>query len=153
MSTELPMAHCKRRLAALWFIVGGAIVLLVFILTLLGVYKQTSKAMWEWVLPTIMPTMSLMLGVLLMDMRSPATTAERVDSFVFWLSFVLSAVYLLAVLATAVKQSFWEFPSLKIELTSLRQSNLFLGPAQGLVAAAMGAFFVKGHAPQRPETT
>ena len=146
MTDYLTMAQSKRRLAALWFTFGGGILLLIFLQSLFGRYGPLTQAVWQWVLPTVMPTLSLILGVLLTDLKGEKA-ASAVDGFTFWLSFLLSAVYLLAVLTTILIQDSVERSALKI----MEQSNLFLGPMQGLVAAAIGAFFVKSETGKSPK--
>jgi len=58
----------------------------------------------------------------------------------FRLSFTLSAVYLFVVALTVLLQPFAEATPFEI----MKASNLWLGPFQGLVSAALGAFFIRG---------
>jgi len=87
-----------------------------------------------------MPTLSLIVGVLVLDVTSGRDAEKKVDSFFFWLAFLLSAVYLVLVATTLFLQPFTGVPLRGL----MKLSNLWLGPLQGLVAAALGAFFVKG---------
>jgi H+/Cl- antiporter ClcA len=138
----LPMIACKRRLAALWF--GGAGILFFILLfqSIFGRYGERASDAWSWLLPTIMPTLSLVIGVLVMDALGKGISVIEVDAFLFKLTFGISTAYLVAVLSLFLFQPFTNVSPFEL----MSQSNLWLGPFQGLVAGAMGAFFVK--APQ-----
>ncbi len=135
---KLSMYQCKRRLAALWFIGAGAVFFVVFLQTAFGHYGEKVTEVWSWVLPTVMPTLSLVLGVLVVDALGKGISITRIDDFLFRLTFGLSLAYLLAVLLIFLLQPFTRVPPLQL----MQQSNLWLGPFQGLVAAGLGAFFV-----------
>jgi hypothetical protein len=61
------------------------------------------------------------------------------DAFLYRLALWLSCAYLLLILLSILVQPFAPLPPLAL----MQQSNLWLGPLQGLVAGALGAFFVK----------
>jgi hypothetical protein len=133
------MTACKRYLAALWF--SGACVLFFVLLlqTIFGRYGTRTNDAWSWMLPTIMPTLSLVLGVLVMDALGKGQVVEGVDPFLFKLTIGISSAYLVAVLLIFLVQPLTSVTPFEL----MNQSNLWLGPFQGLVAAALGAFFVK----------
>lgn len=136
---RLSKAKCRAALGALWFIGGGSLFLLFVVQTILGKYQDKTNEAWAWFLPTIMPTLLLMIGVFAADVTNPQEENASVKLFIFCLSFGISAAYLIAVALTIFLQpyssmKFWEL---------MKQSNLYLGPFQGLVAAAVGIFFVK----------
>lgn len=140
MSNQLSTKVCKRRLATLWF-AGGLVVFVVLVLqSVFDRFGDRVEDAWSWFLPSIMPTLSLIVGVLVLDVTSSRDAEKKVDSFFFWLAFLLSAVYLVFVATTLFLQPFTGVPLLDL----MKRSNLWLGPLQGLVAAALGAFFVKG---------
>jgi len=141
MKKEISLKTCKKRLAALWFTMGPIIVLLLVVISLLG-KKLGDKAdeAWGWFLPTVMPTLSLIIGVLVVDATDPQKTEKKVDRFLFWLAFDLSFFYLAIVVLTILIQPFTGSTLLDL----MKASNLWLGPVQGLVAAVLGAFFIKG---------
>jgi hypothetical protein len=93
---------------------------------------------WAWLLPGILPTLSLIIGVLVMDALGMSVRAATVDGFMFWAAFGLSVFYLVIVALPILLQPF----SAIEPLWMLRQSNLWLGPMQGLVGAAPAAFFI-----------
>ncbi|MBU4445014.1 hypothetical protein KJ656_08045 [bacterium] len=135
----LPMSNCKRKLATLWFSGAGVLFFVLLLQTIFGRYGNRSPDAWSWFLPTILPTLSLVIGVLVMDVLGKGLRAIVVDAFLFRLTFGISTAYLVAVLLLFLLQPF----STVSPFDLLNQSNLWLGPFQGLVAAAMGAFFVK----------
>jgi len=136
---NIHVAKCKRKLSALWFTGAGILFFVLLIQTIFGRYGDRSSEAWSWFLPTIMPTLSLVIGVLVMDVLEKGVKTIEVDTFLFKLTFGISLAYLIAVLLLFLLQPFTTVSP--FELMNL--SNLWLGPFQGLVAATMGAFFVK----------
>jgi hypothetical protein len=135
----IPMQQCKRRLATLWFICAGGLFLIVLFQTFFGHYGKSVNDAWGWLLPTVLPTLSLIVGVLVSDALGKGIRVETVDKFLFKLTFGLSATYLFAVFLTIAIQ-----PVARTSPPELmKQSNLWLGPFQGLVSASLGAFFVR----------
>jgi len=141
MSAPLSLETSRRRLAVLWF--AGAAVPFVTLLaqTLLGRYGKEAEQAWGWLLPTVVPTLSLILGVLAVSANKPPRADLVVDRFFYRLSWWLSAVYLATVAATLFVQPLTSWAPLDLML----RSNLWLGPMQGLVAATLAAFFFRPH--------
>ena len=107
-----------------------------------GIYDSDTAAVWSWFLPTVMPTLSLIVGALVADYRKVPAGASNVAKSaagpVFWLGAALSAFYLL-LLGTTIATA-----SIQVEAAPLglmQRSNLWLGPLQGLCVAALGFFF------------
>lgn len=127
------------KLATVWL---GASLLLLSILagqSLSGFYLDRADQVWEWFLPVVMPTLMLIVGVLVADRRTAPAHPPLEEPQLFWLALGLSVFYLLLVAATIVVAALGAdrvFP-----LEPMRRSNLWLGPVQGLVAAAIGVFF------------
>ncbi|MGO9122526.1 MAG: hypothetical protein ACLQPD_33545 [Desulfomonilaceae bacterium] len=134
----LTMTTCKHRLAALWFGVAGVLFFILLFQTILGRFGTRASDAWNWWLPTIMPTLSLVIGVLVKDALTNVMSDMKVDSFLFWLTFGISAAYLTAVLSLFLFQPFTEVGPFEL----MGQSKLWLSPFQWLVAGSMGAFFV-----------
>jgi hypothetical protein len=139
VSAGLPMVRCKRRLATVWFVLGGVIFLLLVIQTVMGYYGQRATDAWGWFLPNVMPTLSLIVGVLVLDQMGGGVKTRTADAFLYRLALGLSCAYLLLILLSILVQPFAPLPPLEL----MQQSNLWLGPLQGLVAGALGAFFIK----------
>lgn len=139
METTIPISDCKRRLAVVWFVGAGITFFTVMLQSLLGRYGAQVTQAWGWLLPTILPTLSLIIGVLVFDAVQQADEGRRIGAFLFRLTVFLSGGYLLAVLLVVLLQPFAHAGPIAL----MSQSSVWLGPLQGLVAAAMGAFFVK----------
>jgi len=137
---EITIADSRKRLATIWFISAGLLFILLLFQTIFGVYGDKAKDAWSWLLPTIMPTLSLIIGVLVADTFSKRSKDEAVDKFIFQLSYFLSAAYLITVSITILLSPLSNQPPLEL----MKLSNLWLAPFQGLVSAALGAFFVSG---------
>jgi hypothetical protein len=138
MNTHFGM--CKKSLAIVWFVGAGVIFLLILLQTLSGKFAGEEKRAWSWYLPTVMPTLSLIIGVLVTDARPGASAGERsADPFLFRLAMSLSTTYFLVVLLLVLAEPFTTLTLL--ELMDL--SSLWLGPLQGIVTASLGVFFVR----------
>lgn len=136
---KVSMKKCKKKLAVLWFS-GASILLAIFILqTNFGHYGDKAKEAWSWLLPSILPTLSLIIIVLVMDTLGKGVKTENVDRFMFRLSFYLSFAYLSIIFLIILTQPFASMTPLEL----MNQSNIYLGPFQGLVSASLGAFYVK----------
>lgn len=135
----LPMETCKKRLALLWFIGAGLLFLLLFGQTLFGRYGDRANDAWSWLLPGIMPTLSLMISVFAADVLGKGFGARQADRFVFRLCFSLSLAYLAVLHMMILLSPFSAKPALSL----MQESNLWLGPFQGLVTASIGIFFIK----------
>jgi hypothetical protein len=138
VETGVSIRYCKRQLARLWFAGAGIVSLLVLLQSLHGRYGAEVAQAWSWLLPTLVPTLSLIIGQRVFD-AVQSTPDRATDRFLYRLTASLSSVYLLAVLLVVLLQPL-STPG-PIEL--MVQSNVWLGPMQGLVIAPMGAFFVK----------
>lgn len=132
------MLHAKQRLGIIWLTGAGVLFALVFAQTLLGKYGDHAEDAWAWLMPAIMPTASLIVGVLVSDLAGAARKPVYVSRFVFKLSAGLSVLYLSALLVTLLAMPLSELKPMEL----LTTANLGLAPLQGLVTAALGAFFV-----------
>jgi hypothetical protein len=145
MTRKLSMETSRKRLAVLWFAGAGVVFLTLLAQTLAGRFADKAEQAWGWMLPTVVPTLSLIVGVLAISARRPAPSEPApsdgtVDPFFYRLSWWLSAVYLATVAATLFAQPLTAWPPLEL----MQRSNLWLGPMQGLVAASLAAFFFRG---------
>ena len=136
---RVPMTESKKRLAIVWFIGGGLIFFVLIMQTLLGHYGDKAKEAWAWFMPTIVPTLSrITSGVIVSGPLGKSLETETVDQFAYRLSFVLSIFYLIVVSFTILISPFSTMPPLEL----MKLSNLWLAPIQGIVSAALAAFFV-----------
>ena len=139
---KVSMIRCKKKLAILWFVSSGLLFFVVLFQSYFGAYREHISESWEWLLPTIVPTLSLILGVFVMDTVSHGMETRKVDSFFFRLTFGVSSTYLIVVALTILISPFlWVKTQDMVD--HLQRSHLWLGPLQGLVSASIGAFFFK----------
>lgn len=126
----------KKKLATLWFILAG-IIILVMILMSFNKIKAFLDVAWSWLFPNILPSLSLILTVFLIDIQQK-NEEKKVDRFYFRLAFLISTFYLLAILGILLSAGFGF--NLK---EAMESSNFYLGPLQGIVGASLGLFFYK----------
>ena len=125
-------------LAKLWFAGALSIALILIVQSLLGKYETDVQEVWGWVLPTLMPSLGMILAVLSYTALDQTLRAAAVRRSFYEISRWLSLVYLLIVLLTILIQPFAS--NRPVEL--MRMSNLWLGPLQGLIGSALGVLFV-----------
>ena len=135
----MTVSKSKWILAVIWLAGAGLILTLMVGQSLFDVYGARTEDAWSWYLPTVMPSLSLLLGVLVADFRAGKATPEsrRKPGPLLGLAIGVSVFYLLMVSLTLLVQPFLATPPLEL----MQRSNLWLGPLQGLAAATLGAFF------------
>jgi len=135
----MEFTKAKKNIAVLWFIASGIIFLLMIAQSFSGKFENKIDEAWGWIFPSIIPTLSLILGVFFVDMKNSLTVKKNIDNFYFKLTIYLSAFYLLSILSILLLQPLINKPIIPL----MKQSNIFLGPFQGLVTASIGLFFIK----------
>lgn len=139
MSNQLTVAKAKWLLAAVW--VGGAGALLVILASqsMTGAFNTRSDEAWKWFLPSVMPALSLIIGVLVVDFHASdrETAAKRVPKPLFWLAAGFSVFYLALIAAAIVLPRFMRLMPLDV----MQTSESWLVPLQGLAIALLAAFF------------
>jgi hypothetical protein len=133
----LPLDIVRNRLAAVWMIATFILYFTVVLQSLLGRYGDKTQEVWAWLLPTTMPTLSMVLSTLAYTALDPVRSALVARSTFFRIAFWLSTVYLCLVMLTIFIQPLVGSDPLEL----MRTSNLWLAPCQGLVASAMGVLF------------
>lgn len=131
------MKRCRRTLALIWMVGAGVLFLILILQTMFGKYQQPQEA-FNWLMPTLLPTLTLIVGVFVAERSEGADEAEA-DSFKYRLALWLSVAYLLIVSLTIFIEPFSDMEAEQL----MKTSNLWLSPMQGLVAAVVGIFFIK----------
>lgn len=145
----VPLERVRTRMASLWLI-GGLLILFVLVFqSLMGRYGGKVAEVWGWLLPTLMPTLTMILTVLGYSALSAALSGVIVRRDFFTIAFWLSAFYLTLVALTILIQP-WAATTPDEALALMQMSNLWLGPMQGLVSAVLGVLFVTR---QKPSAT
>jgi hypothetical protein len=140
----VPLSQSMKRLTVTWFIGAGVVCLIVLLQTMFGHYGEKSRDAWAWLLPAVLPTLTLIATVWTAETRG-TTKSGMVDSFVFWLAFGLSVTYLSVIALTILLQPVLA-ASPQGYLDIMHCSSFFIGPFQAVVSASLGTFFVKKEA-------
>lgn len=131
-------ASAQKRLLTLWGACSAILFAVLIARSIGGIYGSEMNDAWAWFLPNIIPTLSLMITVAIVDLG--AGTSERQSSvYLFHLAFWLSLIYLILLAFTILNP----VPSNVNPIDMMKEANLWLGPIQGLASAILGAFFVK----------
>ena|ERR1700688_1654059 len=130
------LSTAKRWLSLLW-LSGFAVPFLILLVRSLSTDKTSQTPdMWSWFLPTTLPTVSLIVGVLIADWRKQPVLKKPADGALFVVALSVSVLYLSAVIATLVRSGLVDSP-----MEFLKSSHVYLGPVQGLATGALAAFF------------
>ena len=154
----------KNTLAVIWLIGGALIFILMFLMTAGGGFSiddpncrsvenggkcqiDVTRAAWEWFLPTLLPTVSLIISNFVVEASSSRAATLSRTTLLFPLTVAMSIFYLSLILATILSVLIIENSSSQLNrLQWFQMSNLWLAPVQGLTVLAMGAYFIN-----RPE--
>lgn len=137
MSARISVAQSQRRLLVVW----GGISILAAVMVLVqtsphGAYHSNASAVWEWFLPTVVPTMSLILGTVAAEARAPAASGT-VEVFYYRLALWVSLAYLALVLGLLLMYAQSPTP-----VADLKSTSRFITVLYSLVGIALGTFFV-----------
>jgi len=136
-ATTVPLSRARSRLAGQWLIGAGVIFLLLILQSVFGKYHDKAQQVWSWALPSLMPTLTLIISVLGANALEPQDEGGSVRKSFYYLAMWLSTAYLMLILFTILIEPFTTFDSAQL----LNLSNLWLGPFQGFVASAIGLLF------------
>lgn len=128
----------RNRLALLWLLSTLVIFLTLILQSLRLVYGQQTQEVWGWILPTLMPTLTMIVTVLGYSALDPELGRARVRLSFFRVAFYLSLAYLVLTFLTILVQPLTSGDPVEL----MQMSSLWLGPFQGLVASALGVLFV-----------
>lgn len=141
----MTLTKSKWLFAGVWLSGAGLVFLILVVQSLAGHYGSHSDDAWAWYLPTVMPTLSLIIGVLVSDFRKTGAGADlgavampSTAKALLWLGLALSVFYLLLVAIAILAQPFLQNLA---PLELMHRSNLWLGPLQGLTVGVLAAFF------------
>jgi hypothetical protein len=134
---NVTLDHARWQLAKIWFGLSVPLALFLVVQSVVGKYQDKVQAVWGWALPTMLPTLSLILAALGASALEPENQQTQVKRSFFVAACWLSSAYLLLVIATIAIEPFTRLESL--QLMSL--SNIWLGPFQGLVTSVIGVLF------------
>jgi membrane protease YdiL (CAAX protease family) len=140
----MDLRRAEWRIALLWLGAAGLLFVVLVGQSFSNVYGDKVTDAWGWFLPTMMPTLSLIVGVLVAEGLSKDKKPRRIDRRLVHLATGFSTLYLGLVAVSIVGTTALGFgdPSEHV-VETLNLSNLWLAPLQGLVAAVLGVVFRK----------
>jgi cytochrome bd-type quinol oxidase subunit 2 len=136
-SGRIQLEKARNDLVRIWLVGAGLAFGLLVIQSILGKYEGQLQEVWSWFVPTVVPTVSLMLGVLSASALAEHEEERSVKQSFFGISKSLSFFYLALLAVTLLLQPLSDKPPVQ----SYTLSNYWLGPLQGLVVAALGVLF------------
>ncbi len=137
--TRMSYAEAQKWIATTWFSFAGLLILILVALSVTGRFGDKTEAAWSWLVPTFVPTLGLIIGVLVTQQLGKAKRPRYADRFLFRLVWLASIFYLVLLAASLLLFPLAQNVS---PLEFLEQSSLWLVPIQGVVSAGLGAFFV-----------
>jgi hypothetical protein len=140
----LPLERARSRLSAVWFIGSGVTFFLLMIQSLVGKFGSDTQQVWSWFVPSVVPTLSLMISVLGASAMGHAEK-RRVQFGFYRIALWLTISYLIVLFATLLAAS-----ARPPAIDTLLLSNAWLGPLQGLVVAAIAFLFISKHSAKSP---
>jgi len=135
MTRTIDVAAAQGRLALIWITGASAVGLLLLVQTLAGKYGGQTERAWAWFVPTVVPTLTVIMTTWF-ETR-PMEPPQQVEVRAFRVALGVSAVYLSLVAITLLAQPFTAWSP--IELITL--SHLWLGPVQGLAGYGVAKLF------------
>lgn len=136
MTDRVQVNRARKRLAWLWLVGTGLPFILLLTQSLLGKYGSNVAAAWGWLLPAILPPLSLIGG----DIVAAATRPDRqqtVSALAYSWATRLSAGYLVLVLIVLLAEPITRMTPLQV----MELSKVWLAPVQAPVVLALSAFF------------
>ncbi|HEX9106602.1 MAG TPA: hypothetical protein VF832_05230 [Longimicrobiales bacterium] len=134
---RLPVRACQHKLLILWCVMSALALVVVMIQTASGgVYASHASEVFDWLLPTLVPTLSLMVGTVVADARA-ADSGASVDAFTYRFVFWVSVAYLLLVMLALLMNAQSPDP-----VGALRTLGKIVSGLYTVVGISLGAFFV-----------
>lgn len=130
------------KLAIIWLVGSGAIFLVLVVQSLLDYYEPKTDLAWGWFLPTVMPTLSLIIATLVREHRAGTASVSDLGPFdlgLYRLAYWLSCFYMVVIAVSVLVYPLMTTTTPPLEV--MQRSNLWLGPLQGLTVAALGFLY------------
>jgi hypothetical protein len=142
---DMPLEVARSQLTAIWLIGSGLMFGILTVQSIVGRYDGQLQQAWSWFIPTVLPTLSLMLGVIGASAFG-GQDPRQVKPAYYSIAKGLSITYLVVLAATILLEPF--SPMNPIQLFAA--SNYWLTPLQGLVVGATGILFTANEKSGRP---
>ena len=134
----LSMARCKTILGAIWVVFFLALFILLVLQVNGNKYDGNASAVWNWFLPMILPTVSLIIGVFLLDVQNNSIQEAKVNATVFYLAAGGSIIYLIFLSWIFFGEPYTD----KNIFTAMKEFGTPISVLQGVVNSFVGVFFM-----------
>ncbi|QDT27375.1 hypothetical protein Enr10x_26920 [Gimesia panareensis] len=148
MNDRILLSEARWGLSKIWFIWGGMLFLIIVIQSIFGRYGEQVKEAWSWFIPTIVPTLSLMMGVLGAEAMLSNDDVRNVKKNFYIITWWLSFGYLLVLSVTILLEPFAPMKTIDLYLLS----NFWLSPFQGIVGGGVALLFTSQRKESPAET-
>jgi hypothetical protein len=136
MNKELSFITCQRRLPLVWMGYSLALILLLVAQSVHGPYGSRVDRAWQWLIPLVLPTVSLIVGAVAYEAKSRGE-GRKISRFPYRVALFLSLLYLTLVLSVPLLAPL----TADSPINFMQESTLWLAPVQGLASIALGVFF------------
>jgi uncharacterized membrane protein SirB2 len=130
----------RQKLSKLWFIYSLVLFVIFLLLSLYtSRFDNIRKEAWEWFLPHVYPTLTLITGVFFADFADTRKPSREIPSLFFTIAFGVSIFYLTLVGLVILN------PVAKTDniLSHYKDQSVYLIPVQTLTGTFIAIFFSK----------
>jgi hypothetical protein len=127
----------RIRLTVVWTIGTALVLTVVIVQSIMNHYGSETQEVWEWLLPTVMPSLGVIVSSLISSAFDPLSASAFVRSLFYRVALSVSLFYLALVLLSILLQPFTDLPPIQL----MHRSSLWLGPLQGLAGGSLGVLF------------
>lgn len=151
---DISFIKAKRKVGELWIIASVSIILLFFVKQLSGRFENITTEAWQWFLPYVLPTLSLMATVLALEASHNTNVSNSTNSTIdilyfkiaFWLSIIYFVLLLIVLFSYSPKTYYSKEENQIVPFTILdhfRSFNPVLITVQSVLNIFLGVFFSK----------
>lgn len=133
------LRECQFHLAVVWFAVTGALLVFMMLATFNDRFDAPAQV-WDWILPTLIPTISIIVGGIVHGATSAGKDFE-VDARIYRLAMGLSIAYLALVAIAAMLAGPYVVRHPGNIGVWLQNSKLWIASVEAPVGVALGVFF------------
>jgi hypothetical protein len=139
--TQIQVRTGQKRLAVAW-VTGSVLAFVILLVETTGPQSPLeSEFAWQWFMPLVIPTCSLMLSTLLFQGRDATGATVTVDRSVFKVSMILSVAFLFVIVLLLAIWPIFRLRTNEVQ-PYIAKTKWWLPSLQGLVNIGLGAFFV-----------
>jgi hypothetical protein len=131
------MVKVQTRLMIVWAVGCGLLLLIVWLQIINGHYADNGQDVIEWLLPSIVPTLSLVTGVWANNALKKPQSKKQVSKGTYQAVLAVSIFYLVFIGLVFAIQPMVALTPIEV----VKDSSLILAPLQGVMCAFIGIFF------------